>query len=129
MLSKGKQVPGPRFDLEQFKAELRAGNFHVYRTRALDPIRRLRGCGLKEARAYARDAILSLTPEDYAHTLDLPNGQVQDVYGKVIEADGWYLKIEIHMDDKQPGIVSCHPAEYDLTTRRGVVPRSRRRFA
>jgi hypothetical protein len=129
MLPKGKQVPGPCFDLEQFKAELRAGNFHVYRTRALDPIRRLRQCGLGEARKYARDAILLLGPGDYAHTLSLPNGQLQDVYGKVIEADGWYLKIEIHMHDKQPGIVSCHPAEYDLTTRRGVVPRSRRRFA
>ena len=79
-----------------------------------------------QARAFARDAVLSLLPGDYAHTLEMPNGQVQDVYGKVIEADGWYLKIEIHMSDDQPGIVSCHPAEHDLQTRTGTVPRSRR---
>jgi hypothetical protein len=61
-------------------------------------------------------------------TVKMPNGQVMDVYGKVIEEDGWYLKIEIHMEDGQPGIVSCHPAVRDLATRSGVVPASTRRF-
>jgi hypothetical protein len=56
----------------------------------------------------------------------MPDGQIMDVYGKVIEEDGWYLKIEIHMHDGQPGILSCHPAERDLTTRTGVVPGTRR---
>lgn len=124
MLRRGTQVQGPRFDLEQFKAELRSDNFHVYRTRALDPIRRVLGCGARQARAFARQAVLQLQPGDYAYTLAMPNGQVQDVYGVLINFDGWYLKIEIHMDDGQPGIVSCHPAEHDIITIRGTVPRA-----
>lgn len=124
MLPRGKQVPGPRFDLEQFQAELWSDNFHVYRTRALDPIRTVLRCSARRARAFARQAVLSLQPDDYAYTLAMPNGQAQDVYGKLINADGWYLKIEIRVDDGQPGIVSCHPAEYDIITIRGTVPRS-----
>jgi hypothetical protein len=58
----------------------------------------------------------------------MPDGQLMDVYGKVIHEDGWYLKIEIHMNDGQPGIVSCHPAERDIATRSGVVSPSTRRF-
>jgi hypothetical protein len=70
--------------------------------------------------------VLALTVANYAHTIQTPTGQVQDVYGKVIEEEGWYMKIEIGMDDGQPGIVSCHPAEHDLDTKGGIVPRSRR---
>ncbi|HST62523.1 MAG TPA: hypothetical protein VLK84_27715 [Longimicrobium sp.] len=124
MLPRGKQVQGPRFDLEQFQAELQSDNFHVYRTRALDPIRTALRCSARQARGFARQVVLALQPDDYAYTLSMPNGQVQDVYGALIKADGWYLKIEIHMDDGQPGIVSCHPAEYDIITIRGTVPRS-----
>jgi hypothetical protein len=129
MLQSGKHAPGPHFDLEQIKAELGSEKFRVYRTRALDPIRRLRQCTVQEARAYAKEVVLSMEAGDYAHTLKMPNGQLQDVYGKVILADGWYVKVEIHMDDGEVGIVSCHPAEHDLKTRSGTVPRSRRRFA
>ena len=70
--------------------------------------------------------MLALAADDYAHTIQTLTGQVQDVYGKVIRMEGWYVKIEIHMADGQPGIVSCHPAEYDLDTKGGMVPRSRR---
>lgn len=58
----------------------------------------------------------------------MPDGQVHDVYGKLVGAEGWYIKIEVHVSDGQPGIVSCHPTEYDLPTKSGVVPQSRRRF-
>jgi len=70
--------------------------------------------------------VLSLKPEDYAHTLEVQDNQIQDVYGLVIQEEGWYLKIEIHVGDGEPGIVSCHPAEYDLRTRGGIVPGMRR---
>lgn len=122
----GKIVPGPRVDLAEFQAQVRAGNVHVYKTRALNVIQTVRKCRVREARAYAKRAVLSLEDGDYAHTLRMPDGQIMDVYGKVIEEDGWYLKIEIHMHDGQPGILSCHPAERDLTTRTGVVPGTRR---
>ncbi|MBW3570327.1 MAG: hypothetical protein KY467_04405 [Gemmatimonadetes bacterium] len=124
----GRSVPGPAVDLAQFQAQVRAGNFHVYVTRALTCIQRLRECRPREAREYARRAVLSLQEGDYAHTVKMPDGQLMDVYGKVIEEDGWYLKIEISMHDGQPGIVSCHPAAHDLATRSGVVRASTRRF-
>ena len=128
MTSAGKQAPGPHYDLVEFQAQVQGGNFHVYKTRAAAIIRTIRQCGPAEALEFAKQAVLSLTPDDYAHTLKLPNCQTHDVYGKLIDAEGWYVKIEIHMYDGQPDIVSCHPAEYDLSTRAGVVPRSRRRF-
>jgi hypothetical protein len=118
----GRRAPGPHYDLEAFKAEVRAGNVHVYRGRAIDIIRELRKCSQREARQYAKDAVLSLTVHDYAHSIETHAGQVHDVYGMVLQEEGWYLKIEINVDDGQPGIVSCHPAEYDLQTRGGIVP-------
>lgn len=127
MFARGRQVPGPQVDLERFKEALVAGRFHVYRTRALDPICRVLRCSVRKARDFARRAALSLQDVDYAHTLVMPNGQAQDVYGLLINLDGWYLKIEIHMEDGEPGIVSCHPAEYDLVTLGGLVPGSTRR--
>ena len=122
----GKRVPGPYYDLEAFKAEVRADNVHVYRTRAVDIIRSLLNCSRDAATEFAKRAVLSLKAEDYAHTLEVWGGQSQDVYGLLIEGTGWYLKIEIHVDDGEPGIVSCHPAEYDLRTRRGMVPGARK---
>lgn len=97
----------------------------MYRSRAVNIIRTLRRCSRERATAFAINAVLSLTPEDYAHTLEFPDGQMQDVYGLLIREEGWYLKIEIHVGDGEPGIVSCHPAEYDLQTRRGTVPGAR----
>jgi hypothetical protein len=120
------RVPGPAFDLTQFQAEVRQENFHVYITRALQIIKKVRQCDRLEAREYAKRAVLSLQQGDYAHTLKTANGQLHDVYGKLMDEEGWYLKIEIHIRDGQPGIVSCHPAEHDLETNAGVVPRSRR---
>jgi hypothetical protein len=121
----GKRVPGPCYDLKTMQAEVRAGNVHVYRTRAVDLIRKARNCSRERAVRFARDAVLSLTAENYAHTIMFPNGQMHDVYGLLLREEGWYVKIEIHVDDGQPGIVSCHPAEYDLKTLGGVVPGTR----
>lgn len=127
MLRIGSRVPGPRFDLGAFQAEVRNGNFHVYRTRALDIICEVRRCTPRQAREFARQSILSLVPDDYSHSLELLDGQPMDVYAKIIAAEGWYLKIEINMRDGQPGIVSCHPAEFDIQTRRGIVPGARKK--
>lgn len=121
----GKRVPGPYYDLEAFQAEVRADNVHVYRTRAIAVIQEIRRCSRERAVAFAHNAARSLKPENYAHTLLMPDGQVHDVYGLMIQEKGWYVKIEIHTADGQPGIVSCHPAEYDLVTRGGVVPGER----
>ena len=122
----GKRVPGPRHDLAAFQAEVRKGNVHVYATRARDIIQRLRNCGRAEAIRYATNVALSLELGDYSETLEMVNGQVMDVYGTLVQVEGWYVKIEINMDDNQPGIVSCHPAKYDIKTQVGKVPRSSR---
>jgi hypothetical protein len=126
MLRRGRQVPGPYYDLAAFQVETAKRNTHIYKGRALNIIQLLRRCSPRQAAEFARSAVLSLTPGDYAHTLLMSDGQMQDVYGKLIDAEGWYLKIEIHIRDGQPGIVSCHPAEYDLETKTGIVPRSGR---
>jgi hypothetical protein len=118
----GRRVPGPYYDLEAFKAEVRAGNVHVYRTRAVDTVQEALDCPPADARRFAKGAVLLLTENAYAHSLEMHDGQVHDVYGLILRETGWYLKIEIHVGDGQPGIVSCHPAEYDLRTRGGIVP-------
>lgn len=124
----GKQSRGPHYDLETFKAALHADRFHVYAGSALDVVARLLKCGRLGAREYVRQVGLSLEQGDFAHTLRHPNGAVQDVYGKRVEAEGWYVKFEIDVCDGEAGIISCHPAEHDLQTRRGTVPRTRRRW-
>ena len=126
LIKSGRRVPGPCYDLEAFQTEVRAGNVHVYRGRAIEIIEEVLECSTREARQFARDAVLSLSESNYAHSLEMHDGQVHDVYGLVLLEQGWYLKIEIHVGDGQPGIVSCHPAEYDLRTRGGIVPGMRR---
>ncbi len=118
----GRRVPGPCYDLEAFKAEVRAGNVHVYWSRAAAIIRELHKCSQREARQYAKDAVLTLTADDYAHSIGTDAGQVHDVYGLILQEEGWYLKIEIKVGNGRPGIISCHPAEFDLQTRGGMVP-------
>jgi hypothetical protein len=118
----GKRVPGPRYDLEAFKAEVRSGDVHVYWSRAAAIIRKLLKCSQREARQYAKDAVLSLSVNDYAHSIETDAGQVHDVYGLILQEEGWYLKIEIKAGSGRPGIISCHPAEFDLQTRGGIVP-------
>lgn len=126
LLKLGRRVPGPYYDLEAFKAEVRVGNVHVYWSRAAAIIRVLRKCSQREARQYAKDAVLSLTVHDYAHSIETHAGQVHDVYGLVLEEEGWYLKIEIKVGSGRPGIISCHPAEFDLHTLGGIVPGMKR---
>jgi hypothetical protein len=121
------RVPGPAFDLATIQEQVHAGDFHVYKSRALTLLQSILSCTERQARQYARQAVLSLQPGDYAHTLETLNGQLQDVYGKVIDDDGWYLKIEIHVNDGQAGIISCHPAEHDIVTLNGIVPRAGKR--
>jgi hypothetical protein len=115
------RVPGPAFDLAAIQARIRAGDFHVYKSRALNVLQSVLACTEWQARQYASKAVLSLEPGDYAHTLETLNGQLQDVYGRVLDEAGWYVKLEIHMNDGQAGIVSCHPAEHDIVTLNGLV--------
>jgi hypothetical protein len=118
----GKRARGPHYDLEVLKACVRADNFHVYKSRALDIVQQVFKCGKVQARTYVREIVLSLEAADYSHTLRHPNGAVQDVYGKLIQGEGWYIKIEIDFSDGEAGVISCHPAERELSTRRGVLP-------
>lgn len=70
MLPKAKRVPGPHYDLAAFHAEVRRGNVHVYKTRAVNIIRSLLQCSKGRAVDYAIQTALSLAPGDYAHTLN-----------------------------------------------------------
>jgi hypothetical protein len=124
----GKRSRGPHYDLEAFKAAMREGNFHVYKTRALDPVQHVFKCGKVQARTYMQQIALSLEPRDYSHTLQHPNGAVQDVYGKLLANEGWYVKFEIDHGDGEAGVVSCHPAERELPTKRGVLPPTWRKW-
>ena len=82
------RVPGPGVDLVAFQAQVQRGNFHVYTTRALDVVCRVRKCTVRAAREHVKVAVLSLEDGDYSHTLRTPNAQVQDVYGKLIQGEG-----------------------------------------
>ncbi|MGH7578236.1 MAG: hypothetical protein ACREM1_24360 [Longimicrobiales bacterium] len=119
----GKRIPGPIYKLAEIQRKLKVGQFHLYEKRAGSVLRGLNKCTDREARKIATKLLAALTDADYAHSLETENGLKQDVYGQIVEGEGWYFKIDMS-DPNQPAIASCHPAEHDLKTMKGVVRKS-----
>lgn len=74
-MGKANRVSGPAHSLEDIQTEIQRGNVWVYRTSALERIMRAINCTAKKARRIARQTVLQLEEQDYAHTLEYPDGQ------------------------------------------------------
>jgi hypothetical protein len=105
---------GPYFNLLRLKARLMCGDFHLYRTRGLDPLRRVMGSSAQQARAFVREVVLSLEASNYGGSVVPPGGKMRDVYTVFVRDAGWFLRIELRMEGGRPAIVVCEPQECDV---------------
>jgi hypothetical protein len=89
-----------------------------------------RRCTPEEARQFAKDVALSLSTGDYTEVSYEYRGPAgprirHDAYAKVVDGEGWFLKIGIVDDGAHIG--SCHPTLEQARTQGGtLVPRSQR---
>lgn len=55
----------------------------------------------------------------------MSDGSQSDVYAKLLDELGWYVKLAFKVEDDEVDVQSCHQARHDLTTKgAGVVPGS-----
>ena len=71
----------------------------------------------------AREGVLALGVEDYAHSLDQISNKM-DVYGIVHRNWGWYVKLYVdeEVDGGETTVCSFHPPEFALRTKRQTIP-------
>lgn len=78
-----------------------------------------------EAREYVLGVVLVLNTGDYVETVVLNGGYPADVYGIVMEEAPLYVKLSARPKGKLTAknhlILSCHPTEFPLRTRAGVI--------
>jgi len=91
------------------------GKLFVQRTRALDFF-----SSPREALATVKEVLVGLELGSFAHSVKL-TWDVADVYGVVIEEEGWYLKITVDEEEPELVVISFHPLERPLRTRGGVI--------
>lgn len=124
MYRKVRTTPGPAHDLAAFQARVAAGDFHPMVGTAVEPVAHVYDCTKREARQVIKRIVCALTPQHYARSIIMNNDEPADEYGIVIEEVGWYVKLQINMDDGDAEVCSCHPTERDLRTKGGVIPAS-----
>ena len=110
--------------MRRVQALVRSGRFYLMRTKAFDRIAETLGIADRRAiTAVAREGILALEEEDYAHSLEQVTNKM-DVYGVVHRSRGWYVKLYIdeEVDGGETTVCSFHPPEFDLRTRRRTIP-------
>lgn len=120
----GKQIRGPVWDLPRVQSLVRAGCFYLMRTSAFDRIAETLGIDdRREITTVAREGVLALDEEDYAHSLDQVSNKM-DVYGIVHRSWGWYVKLYIdeEVDGGETTVCSFHPPEFALRTKRQTIP-------
>jgi hypothetical protein len=119
-----RRVAGPRHSLEAIQRLIRDFDaFDLAMNRALRTIIAQRRCTAQEARAFTAEAVLTLSADDYSETIEYAGGVCGDVYGKLIEARGWYIKLALAQSPDQVRVMSFHLAQYPVHTRSGIVPR------
>lgn len=105
-------------------------DFYLARERGLRDTMYARRCTAEEARRFAKEVALSLTTDDYTEVSYEYSGQGgrmirHDGYAKVVDGEGWFLKIGIVGEG--PHIGSCHLTLEPARTQGGtLVPRSDR---
>jgi len=112
------------WDLHRVQSLVRSGCFYLMRTKAFDRIAETLGIDDRRAiTAVARDGVLALDEDDYAHSLDQITNKM-DVYGIVHRSWGWYVKLYIdeEVEGGETTVCSFHPPEFALRTRRQTIP-------
>jgi hypothetical protein len=122
--SGAKAIKGPVWELQRVRSLVRSNRFYLMRTRAFDTIAQT--LGIDDRRAVtkvAREGVLALDEEDYAHSLDQITNKM-DVYGIVHRSRGWYVKLYIdeEVEGGETTVCSFHPPEFALSTRRQTIP-------
>src|SRR5262245_1882806 len=110
--------PQPGFALDAVKdlCEKRAVSFR--RTSAMDHLIAERGTYLAGV-AFAVEVIQSLTEDDFVEPAHLSRDDT-DVYGKVVDGKGWYIKLTIEDGfTEKLLVISFHPPRFPLRTRGG----------
>lgn len=104
---------GPYFNLARLQARLMCGDFHLYKTRGLDPLRRVMGFSAQQAREFVREVVLSLEGSNYGGSVVLTGEKVRDVYMVFVRDARWFLRIELCVEGGQPAIIACEPQACD----------------
>jgi len=94
------------------------------RTKAFDRVAETLGIDDRRAvTTVAREGVLALDEEDYAHSLDQVTNKM-DVYGIVHRSWGWYVKLYIdeEVEGGETTVCSFHPPEFALRTKRQTIP-------
>ena len=124
MYRKVRTTPGPVNDLAAFQALVAAGNFHAMAGTALQPVMDVYECTKKEAYKEIRQIVCALTSQHYSRSIIMNNNVPADEYGIVIEEIGWYVKLQVNLDDGEAEVCSCHPPKRDMMTKGGLIPAS-----
>jgi hypothetical protein len=109
----------PHWPLDRVKQLVSEGKVFVQKTRALEFF-----ATMEAAYLTVEATVSGLTTKAFAHSMQQTQ-DVCDVYGVLVEGDGWYLKICI--DEGTPenapevAVVSFHPLERPLRTNSGEV--------
>lgn len=113
------RVSGPKYDLEEVRRVANLASITKFKaTRRV--VNRL-GVGEPEAEAFIRKKLRELEQGDYFETveMDWDPAVTADVYGKVDEHGGWYIKFFVEHGRVQ--VCSFHEPEHDFTCANGVV--------
>lgn len=108
-------VGAPHWPIAQVQELAGAKRIWVQKTRAADFF-----LTTSDAIRVAREVVMALTNDDFSHSTQL-TVDLCDVYGIVIDGDGWFLKLCVDVDVPELLIVSLHPLERPLKTNRGMV--------
>lgn len=125
-LYRGKKAnAGPEHDLDVIQQYVANNQFHPYDKSALSRVIQVFGGDRRQAARKIKEIVATLAPDDFVETVTMGDGSRSDVYGKLLDDLGWYLKLAFNVQDDEVDVQSCHPARYDLTTKgAGVVPGS-----
>jgi len=126
-MNRSQRIDGPVFQLRDIQDLLQSDpNFGLAVEQGQKAIMQQRRCTMLEARSFARKAVLSLEPSHYSESIEYQYGTKVDVYGKILEAQGWYIKVSIESDARRAYVHSCHLAMHPIETLGGTVPRAHR---
>lgn len=124
MYRKVRTTSGPVNDLAALQARVVKGEFHAMVTTALEPVIVEYECTTREAYDVITRIVCALPMRHYSRSIIMHNGVPADAYGIMFGETGWYVKLQINVQDGDAEVCSCHPPERDLMTKGGRIPAS-----